>query len=317
MTSPTGIIPTDRQWLKITFDCPLPLLEPAADLMGVLSGVGVEQSPETLSGAFVSGFFPLGGPDNEPLGQIETVDTILARVTQQMTELFTLYGCTPEKPTCTLLADQDWATSWQQYFKPFEIVPDLVIKPSWEEYQPKPGQHILELDPGMAFGTGQHASTQLALTLIKKSIQETAPDQAVDVGTGTGILAMAAALFGVRQVIAIDNDPDAVTVAQENIANNTLTGQITVSTTPVAEITGTYQLVCANIVHDVLVEMAPVLAGLTAPGGHLVLAGILSGEQEDNIITVYQTQGCQLLDCRYQEEWVALLLQREQHSNLT
>ncbi len=313
MASPTDITPADRQWLKITFNCPLPLLEPAADLIGVLSGVGVEQSPETPSGAFVSGFFQLGGPGDDPQEQeqVETADVILAKVNQQMTELFTLYGCTPEKPTITLLADQDWATSWQQYFKPFEIVPDLVIKPSWEDYRPSPGQHILELDPGMAFGTGQHASTQMALALIKKSIQETGPEQAVDVGTGTGILAMAAALFGVGQIIAIDNDPDAVAVAQENIANNNLAGQIQVSTTPVAQITGTYQLVCANIVHDVLVEMAPVLASLTTTGGHLVLAGILSGEQEENIITVYQKQGCRLLDRRYQEEWVALQLQRE------
>ncbi|MBV5317409.1 MAG: 50S ribosomal protein L11 methyltransferase [Desulfobulbaceae bacterium] len=309
MASPTTN-PPDRQWLKITFSCPLPLLEPVADLMGVLSGVGVEQSPETASGALVSGFFQLGETDSDPQGQVETVEAILARVTQQMTELFSLYECVPEKPVHTLLADQDWATSWQQYFKPFEIVPGLVIKPSWETYPPGPGQHILELDPGMAFGTGQHASTQMALALLQMSIQETSPAQALDVGTGTGILAMAAALFGVAQVIAIDNDPDAVVVAGENIANNRLEGQIEVSTTPVTQITGAYQLVCANIVHDVLVEMAPTLTGLTAVGGQLVLAGILSGEQENNIINVYQEQGCQLLDRRYQEEWVALRLQR-------
>jgi ribosomal protein L11 methyltransferase len=271
----------------------------------------VEQSPETPTGALVSGFFQLGGADHEPHEQGDTADAILARVTQQMTELFALYGYTPEKPAFTLLADQNWATSWQQFFKPFEIVPDLVIKPSWEDYQPSPGQHILELDPGMAFGTGQHASTQMALALIKKSLQEVEPERALDVGTGTGILAMAAALFGVGQIIAIDNDPVAVAVAQENIENNKLTGQIKASTTPVAQITGTYNLVCANIVHDVLVEMAPVLTRLTTLGGHMVLAGILSGEQEDNIITVYKKQGCCLLDRRYQEEWVALQLQRE------
>ncbi len=310
MASPTGNTPADRQWLKITFLCPLPLLDPAADLLGVLSGVGVEQSPESPSGALVSGFFQLGGPDDAPPDQVETVETILAKVTQEMTELFALYACTPEPPTHTLLADQDWATSWQQYFKPFEIVPGLVIKPSWETYQPGPGQHILELDPGMAFGTGQHASTQMALALLQLSIRETAPTQALDVGTGTGILAMTAALFGVGRIIAIDNDPDAVRVAQENIANNRLAGNIEVSTTPVTEITGTYQLVSANIVHDVLVEMAPTLAGLTAVDGQLVLAGILSGEQEDNIIKVYAALDCRLLDRRYQEEWTALRLQR-------
>ena len=127
MTSPTIDPPTDNHWLKITLFCPPPLLEPAADLMGVLSGVGVEQSPETPSGAFISGFFPLteGGTDSP--GSEETADEILSRVTQEMTELFALYDCIPEAPVTALLADQDWATSWQQYFKPFEIVPGLVI----------------------------------------------------------------------------------------------------------------------------------------------------------------------------------------------
>jgi len=310
MTSPTSDTASDKQWLKINLFCPAILLEPAADLMGVISGVGVEQSPETADGARISGFFPITGNDDGQQPQTETTDTILATVMEQMTELFSLYGCKPEPPTVTLLADQDWATSWQQYFKPFEIVPGLVIKPSWEAYQPSPGQHIIEMDPGMAFGTGQHASTRMALSLIKKSIEEVTPEQALDVGTGTGILAMAAALFGAGRVIAIDNDPDAVVVAGENIGKNKLEGRIEVSTTPVEQIQGSYPLVCANIVHDVLVAMAPTLTGLTTPGGHLVLAGILSGEQEDNIIAVYRQQGLHLGDRQYQEEWVALLLRR-------
>lgn len=304
MTTSTGGTSTDIQWLKITFSCPSILLEPAADLMGVLSGVGVEQSPETASGAFISGFFQVSG-------NTETTNEIIKTVTQQMADLFALYACVPGTPTFTLMADEDWATSWQQYFKPFEIVPGLVIKPSWETYPETPGQHILELDPGMAFGTGQHASTRMALALIQKSIRNVTPKQVVDVGTGTGILAMAAALFGAEQVIAIDNDPDAVVVAGENIEKNRLAGRIKVSTTSVDQIQGTSQLVCANIVHDVLVEMAPVLTRLTSTGGHLVLAGILSGDQEENIISVYHQLGVHLVDRQYQEEWVALLLQRQ------
>lgn len=311
MTSSTSDHPPERQWLKITLLCPLPLLEPAADLMSVLSGAGVEQSPETASGALISGFFQLDKKSSANREPMESPEEIVTRVMQSMTELFALYNCTPDPPVSTLLADQDWATSWQQYFKPFAIVPGLVIKPSWEAYQPSPGEHIIELDPGMAFGTGQHASTQLALALIKQIIEETAPQQVLDVGTGTGILAMAAALFGAGRVVAVDNDPDAVTVARENIDKNGLSRIIEVSTTPVAQIQGSYQLVCANIVHDVLVEMAPVLAGLTVSGGHLVLAGILSGKQEDNLIGVYQRLGMQLRERQYQEEWVALLLRRE------
>jgi len=310
MTTAPETPPADRQWLKITLFCPLPLLEPAADLMGVLSGAGVEQSPETDSGALISGFFPLPAATDDLQSPGETDTEILARVEREMADLFALYNCVPAPVIVTRLADEDWATSWQQYFKPFEIIPGLVIKPSWETYQPEPGQAIIELDPGMAFGTGQHASTRMALALIRKSMAMIRPRQALDVGTGTGILAMAAALFGAERVAAIDNDPDAVTVARENIEKNRLAAIIEVSTTPVEQIRGVFPLVCANIVHDVLVALAETLAGLTAPGGHLVLAGILSGAQEDNIVRVYGELGLHPLDRLYQEEWTALLLRR-------
>ena len=295
--------PADQpQWLKISFLCPQALLDPAADLLGILSGAGVEQSPETENGALISGFFQLSAP--------EASERILAEVTGQMTELFALYGMTPEPPILTLLADEDWATSWQQYFKPFEIVPGLIIKPSWEEYQPEPGQRVIELDPGMAFGTGQHASTRMALDLIRICLAGKPAASALDVGTGTGILAMAAVLFGAGNAIAIDNDPDAVQVAKENISNNRLEGQIETSATPVERLAGTYELVCANIVHDVLVEMAPILTRLTKPGGHVILAGILSGGQEESIINIYERLGCRLVDRQHQDEWAALLLRR-------
>lgn len=310
MTSQHPVSSPDTPWLKITLFCPSPLLESAADLMGVLSGTGVEQSPENEDGALISGFFQLNCAPADPDLPAEDADALTARIMERMTELFDLYDLVPAAPTTTLLADEDWATSWRQYFKPFAIVPGLVIKPSWEEHQPEPGQHVIEMDPGMAFGTGQHASTRMALSLIAKTMETLSPDQALDVGTGTGILAMAAALFGAERVVAIDNDPDAVTVARENIEKNGLAGKIEASDAPAAQIRGTYPLVSANIVHDVLVEMAPTLAALTAPGGHLVLAGILSGEQETNIVRVYRDLGLHPLERQYQDEWVALQLLR-------
>lgn len=297
-----------RQWLKISLFCPHSLLEPATDLLGVLSGAGVEQSPETETGATISGFFQLAdGGDQQPE---HTAEGIRAQVEHEMTALFALYGLVPNSISTTLLADQDWATSWQQFFKPFAIVPGLVIKPSWEEYLPEPGEAIIEMDPGMAFGTGQHASTSMALALIKNSMETIQPQSVLDVGTGTGILAMAAVLFGAETCVAIDNDPDAVAVAQDNVAHNRLSGAITVSVTPVEQIRGTFQLVCANIVHDVLVEMAEPLTRLTASGGHLVLAGILKGPQEENIKAVYSALGWQILAHRHQDEWAALQMLR-------
>jgi len=301
---------TQHQWLKITLFCPHLLLESATDLMGVLSGAGVEQSPENEDGAQISGFFQLGATGGAGLATDEAT-TLAARVEHEMAELFALYGCVPGQVSSQLLADQDWATCWQQYFKPVEIVPGLVIKPSWEHYQPEPGQAVIEMDPGMAFGTGQHASTRMALALIRQCLETGRCREALDVGTGTGILAMAAALSGVERVVAIDNDPDAAAVARDNIANNGLAGKIEVSATPVDQIHGPFPLICANIIHDVLVDMAHTLALLAAPGGYLVLAGILSGDQETNIIRVYRELGWQPLDRLHQEEWAALLLRRD------
>ena len=307
MTSATS--PPAGQWLKLTFLCPSRLLEPATDLLGVLSGAGVEQSPDTGAGAFVSGFFQLPAGIDDPAHPGAT--TILAEVETRMAELFSLYECAPEPPMIALLADEDWATSWQQYFKTFEIIPGLVIKPSWEAYQPQPGQHVLELDPGMAFGTGQHASTRMALVLLARALRDAPCPRALDVGTGTGILAMASAAFGAGKVLAVDNDHEAVTVARENIAINRMEAVIEVGGTPAEAIEGQYQLVLANIVHDVLVELAPTLTRLTAPGGCLVLAGILAGAQEDNIIAVYGQLGCRLVERQHQDEWAALLLKKD------
>ena len=306
MTSPsTG---TGRQWLKITFACPAVLLEAAGDLLAVLSGSGVEQSPPTAEGAAVSGFFELR--DEGDAHPPERAEAVVGLVEARMAELFALYRQEPVRATHTLLADEDWATSWQQYFKPFAIVPGLVIKPSWEAYAPAAGERVIEMDPGMAFGTGQHASTRMALGLITARLEQGARARALDVGTGTGILAMAAALFGCTEVLAVDNDPDAVAVARQNVAHNHLGARIELAATPVAEIRGSFQLVAANIVHDVLVDLAPDLTRLTAPGGSLVLAGILNGGQEAHIVQVYAALGCRVHARRSQDEWVALELLR-------
>jgi len=297
--------PGESKWLKVSLDCPENVLEATADLIGVLSGSGVEQTPVKNGQSTVNGFFRLDGEDSEA-EQAE----ILQRLEQELAELFALYGLTPPIPECSLMADEDWATSWQQFFTPFAIIPGLVIKPSWEEYIPVADEQVIEMDPGMAFGTGQHASTKLALGLIRSCFDSRGVLKVLDIGTGTGILAMAAALFGAEQVIAIDNDPEAVRVAGENIAHNTLEGKIAVSGDDFDDLTGSFDLVCANIIHDVLVDMAPAIADLVSEKGTVVLAGILQGEQEKNIIRLYEALGLTLQEARYEDEWVSLFLAR-------
>ncbi|MCI5166774.1 MAG: 50S ribosomal protein L11 methyltransferase [Candidatus Electrothrix sp. GM3_4] len=292
-------------WLKTGLDCPEITLEAVVDLLGVLSGSAVEQTPVKNGQSKVNGFFCLDGEDREA-----EQDDILERLEQELNYLFALYELEPPKPTCSLLVDEDWATSWQQFFTPFAIIPGLVIKPSWEEYVPAADEQVIEMDPGMAFGTGQHASTKLALGLIRSCFDSRGVKSVLDIGTGTGILAMGAVLFGAEQVIAIDNDPEAVRVAGENIIHNTLEGKITVSGDGLDNLTGSFDLVCANIIHDVLVDMAPAIADLVSEKGAVVLAGILQGEQEENIIRLYETLGLSLQEARYEDEWVSLFLAR-------
>lgn len=302
-----------KKWLAVTIHCPEKIVEAASDQMGVMSGAGVEIRPANPSGKqTVTGFFALD--DDNSAGSLESgANAILLEVTRELEKLFAIYNLILPEPESKILDDQDWTTSWQQFFSTMEIVPGLVIKPSWEEFTPDANQHVIQMDPGMAFGTGQHASTKLALTLIAAcfdTAHRAKPHRVLDVGTGTGILAMAAAAFGADQIMAIDNDPEAVTVAEHNVHVNHFDWNIGVSTRPLENLEGLYDLICANIVHDVLVEMAPKINQLADPNGHIVLSGILSGEQEKNIAHVFRENGMRVVRSEHEEEWTAMLLQK-------
>jgi ribosomal protein L11 methyltransferase len=182
-----------------------------------------------------------------------------------------------------------------------------VIAPSWEEYAAQSGEKVIVMDPGMAFGTGHHATTSMAAALVLETVAATV----LDVGCGTGILAMTAALSGAGRVLAIDNDPLAVTAARENVARNGLSDKIEVSGDAVSSVSGSFQVVIANIVHDTLVDLAFDLVRPTVLGGYLILSGILAGEQEESITRHFAALGCALNDQRRRDEWVALRLRKD------
>ena len=208
-----------------------------------------------------------------------------------------------------IIAEEDWGEKWKSFFTSFHITPTLTIKPSWEEAEAHAnGSLVIEMDPGLAFGTGHHASTQLALLLLEKLFQDKGKrlEKALDLGTGSGILAMACALFGAREVLAIDNDADALEAARQNVLRNGLAGRITVSSEAISAVKGDFDLVVANITHDILAELATLLAGLIKPQGFLVLAGILQGDQEHSISNIYAKQGLVCMERLTRDEWTAL-----------
>ncbi len=295
-----------RKWLKINLQVPLRAVESVSDLLAVISGAGVEVRPPEGATSEVSAFFAVEPQDGGDAHAATAA--ILARVREEVGGMLALYDLPIPGLTHELLDDEDWATSWRQFFKPFEIVPGLVIRPSWESYRPAPDQQVLVMDPGMAFGTGQHASTRMALDLVADTCRTYRPAPVLDVGTGTGILAMGAALSGADRILAIDNDPEAVRVATATVRANRLQERIRVSAEDLAAVQGPFALICANIVHNVLVDMAPDFRRLLAPGGRIVLAGLLRGEQERNIGRIYSALGLRPVHSLQHEEWAALLL---------
>jgi ribosomal protein L11 methyltransferase len=304
---------SSKKWLTVTVTCPEKIVEAVADQIGVMSGVGVEIQPvDSSDKQTITGFFDLG--EDVSAGDLDKAagDTLL-EVTRELEKLFAIYNLILHEPETKIINDQDWATSWRQFFSTMEIIPGLVIKPSWEEYTPDANQHVIKMDPGMAFGTGQHASTKLALTLLAScfdTAHSNKPSRILDVGTGTGILAMAAAAYGADQIMAIDNDPEAVTVAEHNVHANHFDWNIGVSTRPLEDLEGPYDLICANIVHDVLVDMTSIIKRLAEHNCHIILSGILNGEQEKNIEHVYRENGMSLVRVEHEEEWTAMLLQK-------
>lgn len=200
--------------------------------------------------------------------------------------------------------EQDWSECWKQYYKPFRAGKHLVIKPSWENWNAAPGDLIIELDPGMAFGTGTHETTAMCVEMIEKHYHG---GKVLDVGTGSGILAIAAARLGADSVLGVDIDPMAVRVARENVEKNGLSREIDIRQGDL--VAGLENVRCefavANILADVIALLAaPLKAHLTA-NATFVCSGILK-EREQDVVDVLTKNGYQLFDRMQKGDWVAL-----------
>ena len=292
-----------KKWLKITIKADPVLVDSISDfLMGII-GAGVETGAlDEDSYGTVNGYV-----EQADQNQAE-IDNILGKVSSCLVELAALFAVSEPDLSSTIIVEEDWGKSWKEHFKPFAIVPGLVISPIWEEYKPLPGELLIEMDPGMAFGTGHHATTSLSLGFIKEVLVFSDSSQRLlDVGTGTGILGMAAVLFGAGEVLGIDNDPDAVAAAKENVVRNQLHETMQVTLAPISTLEGSFQIVVANIIHDVLVAMSTDLTRLTAGNGVLILSGILVGEQVDSVVALFTEAGFSLRKKEVSEEWAALM----------
>ncbi len=301
-------------WLEITCEIPADFVDVFAEYLADLSGAGVcienlevdafSQSEIDLSPIkTVKAYFSGDDDADARLREIERfLDLLMARNP----------GLYLPRPDIATVCSEDWSSSWKANFKPVRVGRRLVILPTWEETPLRPDDIVLRLDPGMAFGTGGHETTRLCLELLE-AIMDDMPTlltpSVLDLGTGSGILAIAAVKLGAGRVCAVDIDPQAIEVAAENFVLNEVADQVECGTTPLEALAGTFDIILANILAEELVRLAPQLIGHLEPGGILVLSGILA-EKEPLVFRGFSDDRLVHRETRHDGEWIAMLYEK-------
>lgn len=206
--------------------------------------------------------------------------------------------------------DRSWETTWKKYFRPVQVSKRAIVGPPWEEFEAPIDGVRIEIEPGMAFGTGTHETTQLCAAILDDLLAEELPGSLLDVGCGTGVLSMIAAGLGVAEIAGVDIDDTAVEIARENLRRNAMTGRAKFSTTPLPRL-GLYDLVVANILAHILQSLHPDLIARVRPGGLLVTSGI-TVEQADQFEEQFRDPELELVERREHGDWTAFVWRRRE-----
>lgn len=280
------------QWIEVNVQVTHEAVEVVADILTAAgtSGVAIED-PQLINSLRNSGTWELCDIPEQENTEIVTISAYYAddeklqeRLKQIESELAAVEERIGSFRFCNIrfrsLTEKDWANEWKQYFHVTHVGESLVIKPSWEEYTPKTGEHVIKIDPGMAFGTGTHHTTNMCMARLEKVLPRGA--EVFDVGTGSGILAIAAALLGAKAVKAVDIDAVAVRVARENIADNGLEDKIEVKEGDLLHGTeGQADVIIANIIADIIIMLLKDIPGKLKDDGIFLASGIISDRRAD------------------------------------
>lgn len=292
-------------WFEVTAHVPPSLVEEVSELVRVVApgGVTVEEPVDILGPEL--GFRVRGGepvlvraylPSSE-LGAVLTEDLRRSMEAYPSVEL-----------TARPIYEQDWAVSWREFFGVVDTGGRAVIVPSWIEHQVRPGQVAIRLDPGQAFGTGHHETTRLCLAALDHLARPGIT--MLDVGTGSGVLSIAAIKLGVPRVAAIDIDPVAAEIARRNCDENAIGPEVQVSAGVLDPAhAGRYELVLSNISTDANIGLAPAFGAVVRPGGDLVLSGILSPDAR-RVCAAMGPHGFELAAMAHERDWCLIHLRK-------
>ncbi|HEY3248338.1 MAG TPA: 50S ribosomal protein L11 methyltransferase [bacterium] len=287
------------KWVEITITTAPPAVEAIANILLECRTGGIVEEHPSPGSVVLRGYLPVG----------PAVDVTLAAIARRVHALPAFHlDIGPGRIATHVMEDAGWANAWKMHFKPFGVGARFWIKPTWDPDPVPPGRIAIELDPGMAFGSGLHASTQLCLIVLDERLRPGA--RVIDVGTGSGILAIAAAKLGAASVLALDNDPVAVDVARQNAAHNGVSDRIDVRAASLLEgIVTPADVITANLTAEIHFDLLPAAASHLGAGGLLVASGIIA-DKVFEIRAVAAAEGYRLLEERKDAEWHCLVLAR-------
>ena len=212
------------------------------------------------------------------------------------------------EPVCRKVADEDWENSWKDYFHTEKIGEKVVIRPPWEEYTEKEGEVVVAIDPGAAFGTGQHPTTALAIRALEKEVREGM--RVFDVGTGSGVLAIAAAKLGAQKVVAMDYDNVAVRIAGENVALNDVGDRVELGVSDCFQnFVGSADIIVANIIADIVLKLLPEVPARLKENGKFIAGGIID-ERLDDVLEGVRAAGLKIVEERHEKGWAILVMEK-------
>lgn len=303
-------------WIKIKASCDRTSLDDVCAIMTMIdSGLEIEDYEEfdalagsNIYGELVDASILSADRSRASVSVYISSDKPLGEYLSFLNERFSALGINVEVTT-EGVREEDWAKAWMQYYHPVKVG-KVVIVPAWEVYKPEPGEVIVSMDPGMAFGTGTHETTQLMIRLLSSYVKP--GDYVLDVGCGSGILSICAAKLGAAHCFACDLDTVAVKVAKKNIQEN---GAGDIVSCGVSDLLSgvpqheTYNIVCANIVADIILRMAPDVGRYMRDGGLLLISGILEDKASD-VTDVLRTHGFEPVCSINENDWCAVALRK-------
>lgn len=293
------------RWLEISVQTDGEAAEAIAEVFNRLGEGGavfetlIHQDDSAYAGqpvVSVKTYLPAGGGEAAPRRR---------QIEEALWHLSQLYPI--PAPAIRELGEEDWSEAWKKGYSIQHIGQRLVVAPSWEPYTPQHDEIVVRMDPGMAFGTGLHPTTRLCLIALERWVR--AGDRVLDVGTGSGILAIAAARLGARQVSGVDLDPVAVQVARENVQLNHVAAHVAIEEGSLETLNPTprsFDRIVVNILADVITTLTPALVTCLRPAGTLIASGIIE-EYADRVVEAFEAAGLRVVERRQEKDWVALI----------